>query len=88
MATPNRIRSLLQKCGGVIELAEDINWVKLWWVVGIVLTIWLGLVTLLPPAVYKPVAVILAALQSAFLFAAKGSRYAKTNTLPPEGGQQ
>ena len=67
---------------------ETINWKRLWWVLGIVLTVWTGLVTMLPPEIYKPVAVILAALQSAFLFAARGTVYVTDrNQVPPQGGQ-
>jgi hypothetical protein len=82
------VRQLLQKLTGWAQFAENINWTRLWWVVGIVLSVWIGLVTLLPPQIYKPVAVILAALQSGFLFAARGSKYVKDRIDPPqEGGQ-
>lgn len=81
------LNSFLAKAGSVIQFAEDIDWTRLWWIVGIVLSIWIGLVTLLPPQIYKPVAVVLAALQSGFLFAARGSKYVKEHIEPPQGGQ-
>jgi hypothetical protein len=85
--TSDLMRRLLERCGGVLQLVENIDWTKLWWIVGIVLSIWIGLVTLLPPQIYKPVAVILAALQSGFLFAARGGKYVKERLEPPQDGQ-
>jgi hypothetical protein len=80
------VRQLLQRVGSWIRFAENIDWTRLWWVVGVVLSVWIGLVTLLPPQIYKPVAVILAALQSGFLFAARGSKYVKERIDPPQEG--
>ena len=82
-----KLNDALAKVRGWIQFAENIDWTRLWWIVGIVLSIWIGLVTLLPPQIYKPVAVVLAALQSGFLFAARGSKYVKEHVEPPEGGQ-
>ncbi len=66
---------------------EYINWTRLWWIVGIITTFWLGLVTILPAAVFKPVSVILAALQSGFLFAARGGKYVAERQPPPQDGK-
>jgi hypothetical protein len=70
-----------------IKFVEDIDWTSLWWVVGVVMAIWTGLVTLLPMSIYKPVAVVLAALQSGLLFAARGSKYVRDKVDPPPDGK-
>ena len=66
---------------------ENINWTRLWWILGIVTALWLGLVTIMPPNVFKPVSIVLSALQSALLFAARGTKYVQTRTDPPEDGK-
>jgi hypothetical protein len=66
---------------------ENINWTRLWWVVGVICVFWTGLVTLMPMSVYKPVAVILAAAQGALLFAARGNKYVANRTEPPADGK-
>jgi hypothetical protein len=66
---------------------ESINWTKLWWVVGIITAFWLGLITIVPMTWFKPISVILSALQTAFLFAARGTKYVINRTAPPADGQ-
>jgi hypothetical protein len=81
-------RTQLQKLSRHFESIETIDWIKLWWIVGFILAIWVGLVSMLPPEIYKPVAIVLAALQSGFLFAARGARFIKDRTeMPPQDGK-
>lgn len=72
----------------MLTFVQNVDWVRLWWIVGIVAAFWTGLVTLLPPKVYQPVAVVLAALQAGLLFAARGGKYVADRTqLPPADGK-
>jgi hypothetical protein len=65
---------------------EHMNWNRLWWVIGIITTLWLGLATVVPEPYFRVVSVILSALQSAFLFASRGTKYvADRSELPPDG---
>jgi hypothetical protein len=81
-------RTHLQKGSKHFESIETIDWIKLWWIVGFILAVWVGLVTMLPPEIYKPVAVVLAALQSGFLFAARGARFIEDRTgMPSQDGK-
>jgi hypothetical protein len=66
---------------------ETINWTRLWWIVGIMTAFWLGLVTIVPIAWFKPVAVILSASQTALLFAARGTKYVANRQEPPADGK-
>jgi hypothetical protein len=81
-------RMQLKKLSKHFESIETIDWIKLWWIVGFILATWAGLVSMLPPEIYKPVAIVLAALQSGFLFAARGARFIKDRTeMPPPDGK-
>jgi hypothetical protein len=66
---------------------ENINWVRLWWIVGILTAFWLGLVTVIPMTWFKPISVVLSAAQSAMLFAARGTKYVSSRTEPPADGK-
>jgi hypothetical protein len=66
---------------------ESMNWIRLWWIVGIVTTLWLGMATIIPMAYFKPVSVVLSALQSALLFATRGTKYVQNRTEPPADGK-
>jgi len=70
-----------------IKYLLTIKWVQLWWVVGIVGSLWLGLATVVPEQWFKPIAVVLSAVQSAILFAARGTKYVESNTEPPQDGK-
>jgi hypothetical protein len=82
------LQRIANKIKSFFNSIENIDWVKLWWVVGVIFTFWTGMATVLPEKVYKPVAVTVAAIQSAFLFAARGGKYVKDrNVLPPQDGK-
>jgi len=67
---------------------ENINWNRMWWVVGVLTTIWLGLASIVPAKIFSPISVILSAVQSGFLFAARGTRYVQDrNQAPPADGK-
>jgi hypothetical protein len=66
---------------------ESINWTKMWWVVGIITTFWLGLVTVVPVQWFKVISIVLSALQSALLFASRSTKYVTNRTEPPADGQ-
>jgi hypothetical protein len=66
---------------------ENMNWTRLWWVVGILAAFWLGLVTIVPPAWFRPISVVLSAVQSALLFASRGTKYVTNRTDPPSDGK-
>lgn len=66
---------------------ENIDWTRWWFVVSIVTTVWLGLVTVMPPNIFKYVAVPLSAVQSGLLFAARGSKYVANRQEPPADGK-
>ena len=65
---------------------ETINWTRLWWFIGIITTMWLGLATIIPQDYFKPISIVLSALQSAILFAARGTKYVTNRTEPPADG--
>ena len=66
---------------------SNIDWIKLWFVVGFVTVLWTGLAEVIPPHYYKAVSVVLQAVQAAILFAARGGKYVNNRTEPPAGGQ-
>lgn len=66
---------------------ETINWTRWWFVITIITTVWLGLVTIMPPDVFKWVSVPLSAIQSGMLFAARGSKYVAQRIEPPSEGK-
>lgn len=66
---------------------ESTNWVRLWWIIGILTALWLGLVTIIPAEWFRPVSVVLSAVQSALLFAIRGTKYVTTRTEPPPDGK-
>ena len=66
---------------------EHIDWTRMAWIVGIVIALWIGLDTVLPANVYHTVSKILAAIQAALLFAARGSKYVVNRTEPPADGK-
>jgi hypothetical protein len=66
---------------------ENMNWTRMWWIIGMLSTFWIGLATQLPETWYKPVSVILTALQSALLFASRGTKYVAQRTDPPADGK-
>lgn len=66
---------------------ETINWIRLWWIIGIVTTLWLGLATIIPMEYFKPVSVVMSAVQSAMLFAARGTKYVVNREEPPADGK-
>jgi len=55
--------------------------------VGIIGSLWLGLAAIVPEQWFKPIAVVLSAVQSAILFAARGTKYVESNTEPPQDGK-
>jgi hypothetical protein len=65
---------------------ENMNWTRLWWIIGIITALWLGLVTIIPPEWFKPVSVVLSAVQSALLFASRGTKYVANRIEPPADG--
>lgn len=72
----------------MIKFVSNIDWTKLWWVVGILFTFWSSLVTLtvMYPAFdpyYKVINVILGAAVGALLFAARGGKYVESRATPP-----
>jgi hypothetical protein len=73
----------------LFTLVENVDWVQLWWIVGILATFWslLAGVTLIFPAfdpAYKVINILLGAATGAFLFAARGGKYVKDRSeLPP-----
>lgn len=75
-----------------LHFPEQIDWTQLWWVVGIVTVFWGGLaaLTIMYPAfddAYKIVNIVLTAILSALLFAARGNKYVKDRTEPPADGK-
>jgi hypothetical protein len=66
---------------------ENLNWTKLWWIVGILSILWVGLAEIVPANYYRPVSVILMAVQSALLFASRGTKYVVNRTEPPADGK-
>jgi hypothetical protein len=62
---------------------ETLNWTRLWWIVGIITTFWLGLIMIIPMNWFKVVSIVLSALQTALLFAARGTKYVVNRTEPP-----
>jgi hypothetical protein len=66
---------------------ENLNWIRLWWVIGIISAFWLGLVTIVPMVWFKPISVVLSAIQTALLFAARGTKYVTNRTEPPADGK-
>ncbi len=66
---------------------EHINWTRYWFIIGTIVILWIGLAEIVPLSVYKPVSVILQAIQGALLFAARSSKYAEGSTPPPQDGK-
>jgi hypothetical protein len=66
---------------------ENINWTKMWWVVGVLTAFWVGMIEVVPLAYYKPISVALSAIQSALLFASRGTKYVANRTDPPADGK-
>lgn len=72
---------------------SNIDWVKLWWVVGILSTFWAALagITIIWPwtdPYYKVVNIVLGAASGAMLFAVRGGKYvANRQELPPPDGK-
>ena len=66
---------------------ENLNWNRLWWVIGIITTLWLGMATIIPIEYFKPVSVVLSAVQSALLFATRGTKYVVNRQEPPPDGK-
>ncbi len=72
----------------IVTFVENIDWVRLWWLVGIVTAFWAGLTALsvMYPwfdTAYKVVNIFLGALVNAALFAARGGKYVRDRTEPP-----
>jgi len=72
--------------------SSNVNWTRLWWVVGIVTVFWSGLsgLVLTFPAFAKIFAVInvlLTASLAALLFAARGTKYIANRQEPPADGR-
>jgi len=70
----------------------DINWSRLWLIVGVITTFWAGLasITMIFPAFdiyYKIANIILSAVSSALLFVARGNKYAVNRQEPPQDGK-
>lgn len=66
---------------------ENMNWTRLWWLLGIITTLWLGLAAVIPGESYKVISVVLSAIQSALLFATRGTKYVVNRTEPPADGK-
>jgi hypothetical protein len=77
----------------MLTFVENIDWVKLWWIVGIVSTFWalLAGITIEFPAFdryYKLINIVLNAVTCALLFAARGGKYVRDRQdLPPMDGK-
>lgn len=54
---------------------EKINWRLLWYVNVILTTMWVGLAAIVPNDWFKPVSVVLMAVQNGFLIATRGEKY-------------
>jgi hypothetical protein len=76
-----------------LTFVQNIDWVKLWWVAGIIATFWAMLagITVIFPAFdpwYKVINIVLGALTGATLFAARGGKYVSDRSeLPPQDGK-
>lgn len=77
----------------MITFVSNIDWVKLWWVAGIISVFW-GLlvgITIIYPVLdpyYKLVNIVLSAVTGAALFAARGGKYVQNRQeLPPQDGR-
>jgi hypothetical protein len=78
-------KSLFHGLKQSIDIVANVNWVKMWYVMGIILAIWLGLATIIPANTYKYVSVVLSALQTGITFAMRGGKYVVNRTeLPPK----
>jgi hypothetical protein len=66
---------------------ESMNWTRLWWIIGVITTLWLGLAAVIPGEWYKTCSVVLSAIQSALLFATRGTKYVTNRTEPPADGK-
>lgn len=66
---------------------ENVNWTRLWWITCILSTFWIGLATIISGDLFKLVSVPLLAIQNAFLFAARGSKYVINRIEPPQDGK-
>ena len=77
----------------LLTFVENIDWVKLWWIAGVLATFWAGLaaLTVVWPAfdtVYKVINIIGGAAVGAALFAARGGKYVTDRSqLPPQDGR-
>ncbi len=77
----------------MITFVSNIDWIKLWYISGIIFAFWGGLagLTVIWPAfdtTYKIINVIGSAVVSGALFAARGGKYvADRSTLPPQDGK-
>lgn len=61
----------------------NINWRLLWYVNLILSTFWIGMAALVPDHWFKPIAVVLMAVQNAFLVAVRGGKYVTDRTIDP-----
>ncbi len=72
----------------LFEFPENIDWTKIWFMLGVFGTFWSGLtaMTLIWPAFdlpFKIINLLLGAAVGAALFAARGSKYVVNRTDPP-----
>ena len=66
---------------------DNINWTRWWFVITIITTVWLGLVTIVPQHIFMWISVPLSAIQSGLLFAARGQKYVANRGEPPADGK-
>jgi len=62
---------------------SNIDWRLLWYICVILSTVWLGLAALVPDAWFKPIAIVVGAVQNGFLVAVRGGKYVTDRTLDP-----
>lgn len=66
---------------------ENVEWTRYWMVLGMVLIIWVGLAEIIPTNIYKPVSVVMQAIQAGILFAARASKFVEGHLAPPQDGK-
>jgi len=77
----------------MLTFASNIDWTKLWWIVGILTAFWSAMagITVLYPQFdpfYKLINIVLGAVSGALLFAARGGKYVTDRTqIPPQDGK-
>jgi hypothetical protein len=64
---------------------RNLDITRLWYVMGIVTVVWLGLAAVIPPDIYKYISVVLSAFQAGITFAIRADKYVKNrDEVPPK----